>query len=298
MVKALIQNILSKIAVLSPEYLVAQILQDKMCSAVLFHQDFLNSKCLGLAISKALGYVMLLGSFFYKLPIILKIFKAKGGDGLNIVSVYLETSAYLSLLLYNTLIQSAFSTYGDLFPATFQNMIIISLIWLWGIDKKKFSFFHILVALFAFGSFTAIILGAPKEHWHWVAKYSIVVTTISRLPQIISNFRAGKVGVQSAITLTNGVLGAVGKVYITYVETKDPLLIIGACFALGLNLILLTQVVLLQSGSNNKNVITTSTSRVEASKAIAHTDTKQTPSKSVPPTPMSLRKRQMPASIN
>ena len=153
MVKALIQNLLSKIAVLSPEFLVSQILQNNTCAAVLFHQDFLNSKCLGLAISKALGYVMLIGAFFYKLPIIFKIFKAKGGDGLNIVSVYLETSAYLSLLLYNVLTRSAFSTYGDLFPATFQNVIIVSLIWLWGIDKKKFSLIHILVALFFFGTF-------------------------------------------------------------------------------------------------------------------------------------------------
>lgn len=292
--KSLIQSILSRVAVLSPEYLVGQILQNGSCATVLFHQDFLDRKCFGLAISKALGYVMLVGACFYKLPILLKIFKAKGGDGLNIISVYLETSAYLSLLLYNVLCQSAFSTYGDLFPATLQNGLIILLIWLWGIDKKKFSLIHILGAVFLFGTFTAAILSAPKEHWHWVAKYSIVVTTISRLPQIISNFRTGKVGVQSAVTLTNAVLGAVGKVYITYVETKDPLLITGAVFALGLNLILLTQVLLLQ-GKNGSSPVATSAGTIGSS---SRDNSKSTASTSVPPTPMSLRKRKMPASIN
>lgn len=293
MIKALIQSTLSKIAILSPQYLVGKILQNDSCSSILFHQDFLDAKCLGLAISKSLGYIMLIGSLFYKLPIILKIFKTKGGDGLNIISVYLETSAYLSLLLYNVLNQSAFSTYGDLFPATFQNCLIIVLIWLWGIDKKKFPLIHILFVLFLFGSFTAVILGAPKEYWHWVAKYSIIVTTISRLPQILSNFMTGKVGVQSAVTLTNGVLGALGKVYITYVETKDPLLIIGAVFALGLNLTLLTQVLLLQGQPVDK-----SNGSVVSSQNKDSSTTKSDLSAYVSTTPMSLRKRKMPASIN
>lgn len=292
MIKAFIQEILSKIGKISPEFLVGKILQNEQCASVLFYHDFLDRKCLGLSISKALGYVMLIGSFFYKLPILLKIVKARGGDGLNIVSVYLETSAYLSLLLYNILRQSSFSTYGDLCPATFQNILIICLIWLWGIDKKRFSMPHILGVIFLFGVFTATILRSPEEHWHWVAKYSIVVTTVSRLPQIVSNFRTGKVGVQSAVTLTNAVLGAFGKVYITYVESKDPLLITGAIFAFSLNFILLSQVLLLQSTKS------TSVATSEG-KTSGKVDTKQsTQSSTVPPTPMTLRNRKMPASIN
>ena len=142
--------------------------------------------------------------------------------------MYLETSSYLAALFYNIFKGSPFSTYGDYIAPIVQNVIIIALIWLWGINKKPFTTSHILMVMFLVGVFSSIIFSIPIEFQQWIMTYSIVIMMFSRLPQIISNFYAGTVGVQSAITLTSGVLGATAKTFIIFVETKDVYLIFGS----------------------------------------------------------------------
>jgi mannose-P-dolichol utilization defect 1 len=252
MILTLFQNILVYIASFGwPEYIVGQIIQDNNCANILFRYNFLDKKCLSLSISKSLGYITILGSCFYKLPVLLKIVKAKGGDGLNIISVYMETSSYLALLFYNIFRKCPFTTYGDLCATTLQNFMIIGCIWLWGIDKKPFSVTHILAMICLLGLFVGTVFALPVQYHHLIIAYSISLTTLSRLPQIISNFKHGKVGVQSPITLVNSVLGAVAKVFITFVETKDIFLIIGSVMALVLNSILFGQIIYLQSGQSH-----------------------------------------------
>jgi hypothetical protein len=69
--------------------LVTNIIENDICTKVLFHDNFLDITCLKVAISKVLGYAMTMFACLYKLPVILKIFKKKGGDGLSLTSVYL-----------------------------------------------------------------------------------------------------------------------------------------------------------------------------------------------------------------
>ena len=64
-----------------PVILVSLILNNEECSKTLFYNNFLDKLCISLAISKTLGYLMVLASCFYKVPIILKIINLKGGDG-------------------------------------------------------------------------------------------------------------------------------------------------------------------------------------------------------------------------
>ena len=64
-----------------PVFIVSLILNNEICSNTLFYDNFLDKSCISLAISKTLGYLMMLGSCFYKVPIIIKIVKIKGGDG-------------------------------------------------------------------------------------------------------------------------------------------------------------------------------------------------------------------------
>lgn len=176
--------------------------------------------------------------------------------------MYLETSSYLAALFYNVFKGSPFSTYGDYIAPIVQNLIIISLIWLWGINKKPFTSTHIFTVIFFVGLFSSIIVTIPNEFQQWIMSYSIIIMMISRLPQIISNFTTGKVGVQSTITLTNGVIGATAKTFIIFVETKDLYLIIGSVLSLILNLTLLLQILYLQyvDKQNHNNINSSSSS--------------------------------------
>jgi hypothetical protein len=161
----------------------------------------------------------------------------------------MELSSYLATFFYNYFRGTPFSTYGDLVAATIQNLVIIGLIWVWGVDKKQFTSFHIFIAIFLLGSFISVVMNVPSDMYHFIATYGIVVITLSRLPQIYSNFMTGKVGVQSPITLVNAVLGAAAKVFITSIETNDIYLIIGSVFGLVLNVILFSQVLYMSTTS-------------------------------------------------
>ena len=121
MIKSYIQELLTLSASYAwPVSLVTLIIRDEQCSKLLFYDDFLDSTCISLSISKSLGinpfyaeklskYVtlapqgicMTVFSCLYKVPIIRNILISGGGSGLNLISVYLETSAYIGLLAYN-----------------------------------------------------------------------------------------------------------------------------------------------------------------------------------------------------
>ena len=159
--------------------------------------------------------------------------------------MYLETSSYLAALFYNIFRGSPFTTYGDYLAPIVQNLIIIGLIWLWGINKKPFSFTHIFLILLITGIFISAIFFVPDEQQSFVMTYSIAIMMVSRIPQIISNFTTGTVGVQSPITLVNGVIGAAAKTFIIFVEANSVI-------SLTFNFTLLSQVLYLQYIDNKK----------------------------------------------
>lgn len=225
--------------------------------------DFRNSCQSGittpLCVSKFIGYVGVLGSCFYKAPVIIKIIRSGNSSGLNILSIYMETSAYSMLVLYNYMKRNAPSTYGDYCMSSIQNLIIISLIWMWGFGPKdpKLGAFHIQKVV----GITVLAIAVLYQFRYKVSEnielapfYAYSVITMSRVPQIIRNYRTGTVGVQSMITLSNAVLGSCKNVYISVYETKDFHTLCGNVLLLLLNLTLALQVLLLKDNTGNKTV--------------------------------------------
>jgi hypothetical protein len=185
---------------------------------------------------------MSFGACFYKLPVLINMFKSRSGDGLNIYAVYLETSGYGSWMVYNILKKNSWSVYGDLIMTTIQNFLIIVLVWCWGISGKKISTMNIMGFLAYLILYITIVRIMPTEQYQYIAHFAILVTILSKLPQIVSNAQYGKVGVQSPITLLNGFLGATVKLFVSFVETKDILLVGSSLLSMLFNLILLSQV--------------------------------------------------------
>ena len=96
-VHSMIQSLLASIASLGwPVQVVTLIMgDDGTCPNILFNNNFLDSKCLSLALSKALGIIMTVLSCFFKVPIIMNMLSKKSGEGMSLVSLYLENSAHL-----------------------------------------------------------------------------------------------------------------------------------------------------------------------------------------------------------
>lgn len=193
----------------------------------------------------------------YKLPVILKILKKKGGDGLSLISVYLgniiitiitislllislETCGYVSAVIYNFKRHNHISTYGDICASVIQNFMIILLIWSWGANGVKVSFSHILLVLLLASMLLFGVFQSSGDSIKYISMFSTSVIIFSRLPQIISNATTGNIGVQSIITLFNATLGAILKAWIYY-ENKDYVQVGGALVAFSLNAILSVQ---------------------------------------------------------
>ncbi len=236
-----------------PVILVENIMNNKECANTLFHTNFLDPDCLRLAISKALGYVTIAGACLYKLPVVMNIFRSKSGSGLHPISVYLESSSFISMFYYNFQKGNDFSTYGDNISATIQNMMIVLMIWFYGIDGKALGAGHISITALVFAIFGTGLFFCPAEYLGSVAIYATVISTISKLPQIWQNFTTKNIGVQSWVTQLTSFLGVVAKLFICITETGDDIyLVIGTVTAVVLNGMLLLQSVLYASDNKKK----------------------------------------------
>lgn len=191
------------------------------------------------------------GACLFKLPIILNIMKRKGGDGLSMSALYMETSVYIGNGIYNVLKENPFSTYGELFVVIVQNILIVLLIWKWGSNGKKFSWTHIASAIVLTATFITAICVCPRNYLSLVPTYGIVIMTLSKLPQIMSNFSSQDMGVQSSITAANGALGSFVKIYITAVETNDFVLLVGSLISFVVNILLFGQLLFMGGGKKS-----------------------------------------------
>lgn len=250
-VKSTFQGAFRAIANLEwPLVLVEKIMNNKDCANTLFYRDFLDGPCLSLAISKALGYVTIAGACLYKMPVVLNIFNSQSGTGLHPLSVYLESSSMLAMVYYNFQKGNAISTYGDNISATLQNIMIVVLIWYFGMDGKSLGTSHILSVFAMFILFGAALVFCPQEYFGYVAIYATVIMTVSKIPQILQNFQTKNIGVQSWVTQLTAFLGVVAKLFICFTETGDDIyLVAGNVTAVALNGTLMVQSLIYSSSS-------------------------------------------------
>jgi mannose-P-dolichol utilization defect 1 len=242
-VKDSLQGIIGAIGSLGwPLTLVENIMNNKECANTLFYKDFLDGPCLSLAISKALGYVTIAGACLYKMPVVVNIFKSKSGTGLHPLSVYLESSSMISMVFYNFQKGNDISTYGDNISATIQNIMIVLMIWYYGMDGKSLGGAHIAGVFAVFIIFGAALTFCPEELFGYVAIYATVIMTVSKIPQIIQNFQTKNIGVQSWVTQLTAFLGVLAKLFICITETGDDVyLMAGNVTAVVLNGTLMVQ---------------------------------------------------------
>ena len=86
-------------------------------------------------VSKILGYGILVGSLFLQVPQLFKILKLRSVAGISRWSRYSEVPINTSSCIYHYLIRAPLSTWGENIIVLAQNLIIVSLCWLW--DKQR-----------------------------------------------------------------------------------------------------------------------------------------------------------------
>lgn len=182
------------------------------------------------------------GAAIFKVPVIMNILKGRTGAGLDPSALYMETSSLVSLVCYNFRMGNDFSTYGDNAAAVVQNALIIVMVLHFGFDGKPSGLGHIFTVCSLYGALLWALLFCPEQYYSYCVIFSMTLSTVSKVPQIIRNYSSRCIGVQSWLTQLTVLLGVSAKLFICLTETADDLyLTVGLACIVVLNSVLLLQ---------------------------------------------------------
>jgi mannose-P-dolichol utilization defect protein 1 len=93
------------------------------CKKLLIDFDLKHQECLSLFSSKAIGYGLILFSSILKVPQIIQIVKNKSGQGLSVLSLYLEITANVLTIVFHRQHHFPISTFGETILILIQNLV-------------------------------------------------------------------------------------------------------------------------------------------------------------------------------
>ncbi|KAI0703760.1 hypothetical protein BC835DRAFT_1303030 [Cytidiella melzeri] len=197
--------------------------------------------CLKYALSKGLGIGIVVGGSIMKVPQLLLILSAKSARGLSLSAYVLETLAYAITLVYSYRNNFPFSTYGENFFLTVQNVVITLLIIYY--PSSRLTRAHNTTPQLALATAMTVVSGialyyVPPPTLAVLQMATIPLSLFSKIPQISQNARARSTGQLSAFAVISQVAGCLARLFTTAAEVGDPILTAGFALALLLNVIL------------------------------------------------------------
>jgi mannose-P-dolichol utilization defect protein 1 len=195
--------------------------------------------CIKYAISKGLGFGIVLGGSIVKIPQILTIVRNKSAQGLSLTSYILETLSYAITLSYNLRQNNPFSTFGEIMFISIQNVIITLLILYFGRQFGMMGVSVIGLALLIHCLNSEALV--PSVLLSSLYAATIPLSLASKIPQIYTNFKNKSTGQLSVFTIINYFAGSAARVFTTMTELDDPLMLFGSLLAAGLNGVLVLQ---------------------------------------------------------
>lgn len=170
-----------------------------------------------------LGYGIVAGSIFVKVPQILKLLNNRSGAGINIFSVFLELTAITLNLSYNFVKGFPFSSWGDVSFLAVQTAAIAALVLHYNgqiVQVIAFLISYVAVSYVLMGGITSVDVLWSLQ----VLNIPILVT--GKLSQAYTNYSNGNTGQLSAVTCFMLFFGSLARVFTSIQETGDSLIII------------------------------------------------------------------------
>ncbi|KAH9172013.1 hypothetical protein EDB89DRAFT_2096290 [Lactarius sanguifluus] len=199
--------------------------------------------CIKYSLSKGIGVAIVIGGSIMKVPQLLLILRAQSARGLSLTAYVLETLSYAITLAYSSRNGFPFSTYGENFFLTIQNVIITFLITLYSASSPRplttapNPTGKLLVAVLATFAVGFALFAAPSSALAAAQLGTLPLSLFSKLPQIAQNYRARSTGQLSAFAVVSQIAGCAARLFTTSQEVNDPLVAAGFALALALNLI-------------------------------------------------------------
>ncbi|KAI0747189.1 mannose-P-dolichol utilization defect 1 protein [Daedaleopsis nitida] len=217
------------------------IVGQKCYSSIVEHLDFSDVECLKYSLSKGLGLGIVVGGSIMKVPQLLLIVSARSARGLSLIAYVLETLAYAITTAYSYHNEFPFSTYGENFFLTIQNIVITLLIVHYNPPASlaaRSTVQRTVLSAQAVIAFTVALVLAPASILAILQVATLPLSLFSKLPQIRQNHRAQSTGQLSAFAVISQVGGCLARLFTTATEVGDPILTAGFALALALNVVL------------------------------------------------------------
>lgn len=219
--------------------LLKRLYPENCVETLLVDLDVLNLECLKIVASKTVGYAIIVASVLVKLPQLLKMAGAKSGEGISLPSVLLELAAISTTVAYSVAKSFPFSAWGEGLFLAVQTACVGFLTLLFETSTASATGFGV-----AYGSIMVALLGgyAPLHFITTLQALNIPIVVVSKLLQIVANFRASSTGQLSAITVGLLFLGCVVRIATSWIETGDLLTVANYVISTLLNGTILGQI--------------------------------------------------------
>lgn len=170
-----------------------------------------------------LGYGIVAGSIFVKVPQILKLLSNRSGAGINIFAVFLELTAITLNLSYSFVKGFPFSSWGDASFLAVQTVAIAGLVLHYGGSVAK-----VVAFLLSYVSAAFILMGGMTSVdtlWSLQA-LNIPILVAGKMTQAYTNYTNGSTGQLSAVTCFMLFFGSLARIFTSIQETGDQLIIV------------------------------------------------------------------------
>ncbi|PVU91637.1 hypothetical protein BB561_004291 [Smittium simulii] len=220
---------------------IVSLIGENCTSIIVDDLNLFEPVCLKYSISKALGLAIVLGGCIVKLPQIFKILKARSAQGLSLSAFLLETLANIVNIAFSVRQGFPFTTYGESLFIGLQNYFItITILVLNGSEWLCM----IVAALFVVVSYLLCDSSWTSTHvLSTLQTLSIPVVISSRLPQIMKIHKEKSTGQLSAFAVFNYFFGTAARVFTTFVEVDNKIILVGYLLSFFTNTILAAQMI-------------------------------------------------------
>ena len=169
------------------------------------------------------------------------VVSAGSARGLSLAAYALETLSYAITLAYSYRNEFPFSTYGENFFLTLQNIVITLLVVHYNPPSTLAARSPIQRAILSAQIMLASAIGlaiVPPSTLSLFQVSTLPLSLFSKLPQIRQNHRAQSTGQLSAFAVISQVGGCLARLFTTAAEVGDPIISAGFALALVLNIVL------------------------------------------------------------
>lgn len=190
---------------------------------IIFKPTSFSVPCFKATLSKVLGIGIIAGSLLVKIPQILKIFNAKSGEGISVLSTTLDLCAITIATSYGFVNRFPFSSWGDGAFLAIQTAAIAYLILYYAQQKTKALIYIICYAILCY-----ILMGGltPVKVLWYLQGGNIPLLLVGKLTQAYANYKNKSTGQLSAVTLIMLFSGSTARIFTSIQETGDNMLII------------------------------------------------------------------------